>query len=259
MRNSSNTLGSLAAVAALAAGNALMAGTAVVPANAVTPVNTKPQVDFELHAGYTNEYLFRGLNLGQHLVEVGADVSTVAYGFELSADAWYGTFENADFGPFHHSDVRELDLYGQVARDFGILTGSVGYIYRTFDSSDDSNLENQEVYFGLSRQFFGIDTSLIYFWGVEKDNDGYSEFALHRGFKLSPCLTLKCDAALGYLVEQGELTALTNRLALDWNFTRTAKLSPFVKWSVALSDDNDTAYLGSKNQIVGGMMLSVGF
>jgi len=216
-------------------------------------------VEYELHAGYTNEYLFRGLNLGQDLVEVGADVKASVHGVGLSAGAWYGSFNNAHFEGISGVDVNELDLYGQISKDFGQLSGAIGYIYRYFESSGNSNKENQEIYFSVSRPILTIDTSLTYFWGIEGDNDGYSEFGLHRGFDLSGSLVLNCAATLGYLVEQGQLTAVTSKLSLDWGFTKTATFSPFVKWSIALSDDPNTAYYQSKNQFVGGVILSVAF
>ena len=242
MRNSRNILGALAAVSALMVGNAMA------------------EVEYEIHTGYSNEYLFRGLNLGHNLIETGADVSAAVQGFGLAAGAWYGAFQdNAVPGlGSPNQDASELDIYGQASRDFGWCSGSIGYIYRYFDSNDNT-LNTQELHFGLSRRILGIDTSLVYFWGLEGDNNGYSELALAKHFSLSGCVTLNCGTALGYLVEQGQLTALTSKLSLDWGFARSATLSPFVKWSIALSDDSNTAYYGSKNQLVGGMLLSVTF
>ena len=236
-------------LAALAAVTALVSGTATA------------ETAYELHTKYSSEYLFRGLNLGQDLVEVGADVTTDASGFGLSAGVWYGSFQDNSVPGLGspRQDAIELDLYGQVAKDFGWFTGSLGYIYRYFQASDNNTLNAQEVVFGVSRQFWGIDTSLTYFWGVEKDNNGYSEFALGKGFELGRRVVLNCGASLGYLAEQGQLTALTSKLTLDWGVTHTATLSPFVKWSIALDDDHDSAYYRSKNQLVGGLMLSVAF
>ncbi len=248
MRNYCKTIGALAAVSALVAGNASAEG-----------------VEYDLSAGYSNEYLFRGLNLGQDLIEVGALVKTEVSGIGLSAGAWYGSYDNANLDGFNtDSDVGELDLYGAVSKDFGFLTASVGYIYRYSESGDDTANDfvvppSQEIYGAVSRQIYGIDTALTYYWGIEGENDGYSELDLGKSFELNQCLVLNCGAKLGYLVEEGQLTALTSKVSLDWNFVSTAKLSPFVAYSISLNDDNDTWYSGSKNQVIGGMMLSVGF
>lgn len=242
MHNYCKTIGALAAVSALVAGNAMA------------------EVEYELHTGYSNEYIFRGLNLGQDLVEVGADVKGEAYGLGLSAGVWYGDVSNLAIGGANNVRGNELDLYGAVSKDFGFATASVGYIARQYDMNGAFDADSrQEVYFSLSRQFYGIDTSLTYYWDVETDNDGYSELAMNKGWELSPCLNLNTGGNIGYLCEQGQATALTLKVSLDWGFAGTAKLSPFVMASFAMSDDIDTSYWGSKDQVVGGVMLSVGF
>ena len=245
MQNYCKTIGAIAAVSTLVAGNAMA------------------EVEYELHTGYSTAYLFRGLNLGQDLIETGADVKVEAYGLGLSAGAWYGDIRNGQTFGMNNTSFDELDLYAAVSKDFGWATTAIGYINRNY-SVDGTAMWNtfdteQEVYFSLARQFWGVDTSLTYYWGIEGDNDGYSELKMNRAWELSPCLTLNTGGNLGYLVEQGQFTALTLKVSLDWGFAGTAKLSPFVAGSWALSDDNDTAYQGSKNQLIGGLMLSVGF
>ena len=95
MHNYRTTIGALAAVSALVAGNASAA------------------TEYKLHTGYSSEYLWRGLDLGNDLIEAGADVTTEWNGIGLSAGAWYGSFTTAD------QLTNELDLYGEVSKDFG--------------------------------------------------------------------------------------------------------------------------------------------
>jgi hypothetical protein len=236
MKNYCKTIGALAAASALVAGNA------------------SAEVEYEIHTGYTSEYLFRGLNLGQDLVEVGADVATEWNGLGLSAGAWFGSFSNSA-----GQDFDELDIYGEVSKDLGFLTAAIGYINyqnpRLAATPDDA----QEVYFSVAQTYFGVDFSLAYFWDIETDNDGYTELGASKGFELSPCLTLNTGVAVGYLAEQGQVGHLTAKVALDYAFTETATLSPFIANSWSLSDDNDTAYEGSGNEFVAGTMLSVSF
>jgi hypothetical protein len=252
MQNYCKTIGALAAASALVAGNA------------------NAEVEYELHTGYSSEYLFRGIDTGDDLIEVGADVATEWNGLGLSAGAWYGSYDAANTvtsGSFSQDvqiDTDELDLYAEVSKDFGFLKASVGYIsylYNQADSNEEfANLDNtQEVYFSVARDFGFANASLTYFWDVEGDNDGYSELALSRSFELSPCLALNVGTNVGYLVEQGDFTAWTTKVALDWGFAEHAKLSPFVAFSVALSDEENTAYAGSGNEFVAGSMLSVSF
>ncbi len=247
MQNYCKTIGALAAASALVAGNA------------------SAEVEYELHTGYTSQYLFRGVILGNDLVEAGADVSTEWNGLGLSAGAWYGSFEASDdFGD--SIDIDELDLYAEVSKDLGFATASIGYISYQNLGSDNSDLfgpstdDAQEVYFGVSRDFGFAAASLTYFWDVETDNDGYTELALSRSFELNPCLALNVGTSVGYLFEEGDFSSWTTKVALDWGFAESAKLSPFVALSVGLSDQ--TSNLGSgiyDNEFVAGSMLSVSF
>jgi hypothetical protein len=247
MQNYCKTIGALAAATALVAGNA------------------QAEVEYELHTGYSTEYLFRGLDLGQDLVEVGFDAATEWNGLGFSAGAWYGSYDTAVADTVNEYDVDELDLYGEVSKDFGFLTAAVGYIYyfnEDFISRNSSAKfidDAQEVYFSVARDLGFAKASLTYFWDVEQDNDGYSELALTRAFELNQCLTLNVGSNIGYLVEQGQATAWTTKVSLDWGFVEHAKLSPFVAYSMALSDDVDTAYYNSSDEFVAGSMLSVGF
>ena len=255
MRNYCKIIGALAAASALAAGNA-----------------SAIDLDYNLHAGYTSEYIFRGINLGNDLVEAGFDVSTdVGSGFTVSAGAWYANFDSTSFLGLEANQT-ELDLYTKVSKDFGFATASVGYIYYYNDNSNDlrdlflGDLDDaQEVSFGLSREFFGINASLTYYWDIVTDNDGYSELALSKSWELNSCLTLNVGAALGYLVEEGHLSHLTTKVSLDYEFVEGAKFSPFVAASYDLSgghfDDAVTTSSApeTKNELVAGAMVSVDF
>lgn len=249
MQNYYKTIGALVVASAFAAGNA------------------SAEIESEIHAGYTNEYLFRGLDLGSNLVEAGLDVATEYNGLSLSAGAWYGSYDapiniNAPIGGAYSTS--ELDLYAEASKDLGFLTAAVGYIAYINDDTTSKNLrllvdDAQEVYFSVAKSLYGIDYSLTYFWDIEKDNDGYAELAGSKGFELSPCLTLNTGAALGYLAEQGQVGHLTAKVSLDYAYSETATISPFVAHSWSLGDDNDTDYENTGNEFVAGTMLSVSF
>ena len=233
MQNYYKTIGALVVASAFAAGNA------------------SAEIESEIHAGYSSEYLFRGLNLGQDLVEAGVDVATEYNGLGLSAGAWYGSFTN------NGTDFSELDIYGEVSKELSFATLAVGYINYQNDTAFD--VDYAEVYVSASREFNGIDTSLAYYWDVENDNDGYTELAASKSYEISSCLTLNAGAALAYLAEQGQLAHLTAKVSLDYAYSETATISPFVAHSWSLSDDNDTYYADTANELVAGTMLSVSF
>jgi len=237
MQNYYKTIGALVAASAFAAGYA------------------SAEIESEVHVGYTNEYLFRGTNLGQDLVEAGLDIATEYNGLGLSAGAWFGSFSNSA-----GQDFDELDIYGEVSKDLGFLTAAIGYINyqnpRLAATPDDA----QEVYFSVAKSLYGVDFSLTYFWDIETDNDGYAELGASKGYEISPCLTLNTGAALGYLAEQGQLAHLTAKVSLDYAYSETATISPFVAHSWSLNNDIDNAsYANTRNELVAGTMLSVSF
>ena len=255
MQNYCKTIGALAAASALVAGNA------------------SAEVEYELHGGYTSQYLWRGIDLGDDLVEAGFDAATEWNNIGLSAGVWYANFDAGPFSVDAHdytgeSGVNEIDLYAEASYDLGFAKAAVGYIYYYNDVDDLNTFANgsdfgdaQEVYFSLSRDFGWAEASLTYFWDVAgADNNGYSELALGRSFELSPCLSLNVGTNVGYQWEEGQCTAWTTKVGLDWAFVENAKLSPFVALSIALSDDWDSTYTyGSNNEFVAGSMLSVSF
>ena len=252
MQNYCKTIGALAAASALVAGNATA------------------EVEYELHAGYTSEYLFRGTNLGQDLVEAGFDAATEWNGLGLSAGAWYGSYDRGgevDGNEERDVDVDELDLYAEVSKDLGFLTAAIGYIYYFNEDIAGQNgpralvEDAQEVYFSVARDLGFANASLTYFWDIETDNEGYSELALDRSFELNQCLSLNLATNVGYLVEGGDFTAWTTKVGLDWAFRENAKLSPFVALAVALgeSEGANGTWGNTQNELVAGSMLSVSF
>lgn len=238
MQNYYKTIGALVVASAFAAGNA------------------SAEVESEIHVGYTNEYLFRGINLGNGLAESGLNTATEYNGLNLSAGAWYAAFEDVN-----GVSTTELDLYAEVSKDLGYVTAAVGYIkYINENVAGAFTVDDaQEVYFSLAKSLYGVDFSLAYYWDIETDNDGYTELGASKGFELSPCLTLNTSAALGFLAEESEFAHLTAKVALDYAFTETATVSPFVAHSWSLNNEAGNTHSAAKNEIVAGTMLSVSF
>jgi len=239
----------------------MAAMSALVAGNAQAEVS----VNYDLHAGYTSEYIFRGIDLGNDLVEAGLDASASVAGLDLSAGAWYGSFNQNLNGS---GDQTELDLYTEVSKDFGFATASVGYIWYLNDSNDAFLDDAQEAYASISRDFGFAELALTYYWDVETDNDGYTAFEASKSFELNQCLTLNVGSTLGYLAEEGHLSHLTAKVSLDYAFAEHAKFSPFVAHSWDLSGGhadasgaflNTSAAPGTDNELFGGAMISASF
>ena len=233
MHYSCKTIGVLAAASALVAGNA------------------SAETEYKLHTGYSSEYLWRGLDLGNDLIEAGVDVTAEWNGLGLTAGAWYGNFNYA------HQNLDELDLYGEVSKDFGWIKGSIGYVAYLYPKTGGDTY--QEIYFGVSRDLGFATASLKYFWGVQGENYDYTELGLSKSFELNKSFSLTVDSNLGFMLEQGQATAWTTKLTLDWSFAEHAKLSPFIAVSFPLSDGADTPCFHANNECVGGAMLSYTF
>lgn len=248
MQNYCKTIG------ALAAASALVAGTA------------QAEVEYELHTGYSSEYVFRGVDVGDDLVEVGVDAAYEWNGLSLSAGVWATAFDASGKafgrpGTTGNQIDSETDFYGEVSKDFGFLTASVGYIY--YWNLGNLGADNQEVYAAVSHDFGFATASLTYYMDVDStnkgDTDGYTELALSRSFELNSCLTLNVGTNVGYLMDDGEFTAWTSKASLDWGFAEHAKLSPFIAVSIGLGEQSNTTWVSTENELVGGSMLSVGF
>ena len=240
MQNYCKTIGALAAASALVAGNA------------------QAEVEYELHTGYSSEYLFRGLDLGQNLTEVGIDAAYDWDGTKISGGVWAAAFSDANNNltgkPNGQQISSEVDWYTEVSHDFGFANLAVGYIY--YWNMGALGEDAQEIPFTISRDFGWADIYLTYFWSVAgQNNNGYLELGGSHSWELNPCVALNYSTNFGYLCEEGDFTAWTNRLSLDWGFAEHAKVSPFIAFSLGLSDD----YNNSDNEFLGGSMLSVTF
>jgi uncharacterized protein (TIGR02001 family) len=231
MQNYCKTIGALAAASALVAGNA------------------SAEVEYEIHTGYTSEYIFRGADLGDDLTELGLDVATEYEGWGFSGGVWATAFDS----PAPDQINSEVDFYGEVSRDFGFMTAAVGYIY--YWNVGRLGADAQEVYLQASRDFGFATASLTYFVDIEGGNtNGYTELGLTRSFELNSCLALNVGTNVGYYSDDSDFSSWTTKVGLDWGFVENAKLSPFVALSVDLAD-----VVGLDDEFVAGSMLSVSF
>ncbi|MES2476242.1 MAG: hypothetical protein V4640_10710 [Verrucomicrobiota bacterium] len=233
MQNYCKTIGALAAASALVAGNA------------------QAEVEYQLGAEYASMYLFRGADLGDNLVDVSLDAAYEYNGVNISGGVWGAAFESAQ-NTGNQVD-NEVDWYAEVGYDFGFANLSVGYIY--YWNVGNLGVDQQEVPLTISRDFGWANLYLTYFWGVDApDNNGYMELGGSHSWELSPCLALTYGSNVGFYAEEGDFTAWTNKLSLDWGFSENAKVSPFIAFSL------DFAQVGGiDDEFLGGSMLSVSF
>ncbi len=227
IRNYSKTIGALAAASALVAGNA-----------------SATEIEGQLGLGYNTDYIFRGFDRGSDVVEAGADFTTTWNGVDFSGGLWYASIQDGhvgNAGPVQLPDgYDELDLYVEASKDLGFATAYVGYIRYQFLGTDVQILGNDvrliddfaELYFGLSRELiWGVNGAVTYYWDVEGDNNGYSELALDKTFKLHECVDLVTAARAGYAFEEGQIQHTTLSLTFNVKASDSVTVSPYVAYS----------------------------
>ncbi len=236
-------------------GGALVSGSAFA-GEVVAPVQEcAPCFEGSAYVGAHSDYVFRGAHLGAELVDAGVDVSTSAWGLDLAAGAWYGSYTNSA-----GINEDEINLFAELSKDLGFARLTTGYIWYNVDGGPDFTDDVAEVYFGLSKDLaYGLSTSLTYFLDAsgelssdEGDNDGYSQLSVSKSDIILEGLTLNND--LGYLVERGRLSYNTTSLSYDVSITDHATLSPYLAHTWSLNGLRD-----EKNRFFGGVSLSVGF
>jgi len=255
MRNYSKLLGALAATSAFAAGSAF-AGTPVMTTTAPTQTAAACDAGFDgnIHIGYNTDYIFRGTDQGNDMVEAGLDLSKDFGGFSLSGGLWHASINDSVVG-----DYDELDLYAEASKDFGFATAYIGYIWYHYQGTDEID-DAQELYFGLSRDLgWGINASLTYYWDVETDNQGYTELGLEKSIEFTPCISLDLGSKLAYLVEEGDFSHWTTSAALNFKIKETFTISPYVAYSVELDGAEEYSGKNEHNYLFGGVKASVSF
>lgn len=169
------TLGFLALAATPA-----VAGTAPAPKNPVAPAPVNDDLGLNASIGYDTNYIWRGLNYGQHWLRAGVGGSILLLGgasedgagnTSLNWDAQFGTL----FGDQDHfvpgmgrgeASFQRLQLGAAVVHDFGPASLSLGYrYYRNTGLLTQSNTvpglngmnDGQEVSLGVATALGPID------------------------------------------------------------------------------------------------------
>ncbi len=233
---------------------AFFAGSAYA-GEVVAPVVTEPCFTGEVSVGAHSDYIWRGLNLGDALLDTKFEVSTSAWGLDFNGGLWSGFVTEGRSG----SD--ELNVYAGVSKDLGWAHFNTGYIYYEFHA----NIPNgHEIYLGLSKDLcWGLNASYTYFLDVDgADNDGYNELVFDHETEL---FGESFDTTLtsGFLAENWGASHITLKSGYDIAITETATLTPYLAYTWELGGAERYALDGSqgdeKNRFYGGVSLSVFF
>lgn len=213
------------------------------------PQSATSGFETSITTGYHSKYIWRGLDLGNDMVDFSVETSTTYAGIDLTAGIWQArSFDQPD-----GVNQNETDFYAEAAKDLGFATVSVGYIFYHFSDNQDDADNAQEVYFGLSKDIAGISASLTYYWDVETDNNGYLELGLEKSM-----YGLDASVTTGYLIEEGALSHVTSTISKSFELPYGITASPYISYIVEL-DDLETLSGGQNNALIGGLSFSYSF
>ena len=232
----------------------------------LTATTAFAEIEAELYTGYHSIYEFRGVDLGDDLVDVGLDLNyELAEGLSLNGGAWYASWDAGG------SDD-ELDLYIGLTKTLGAVDLSVGYTYYMFPGDSDVNTE--EVFLGVSTELeSGLGLALTYYEDIDQIGGGYLEFEAAKSFELSECLVVVVAAGAAWC-DDYELNSDIDGSAMDgfnhWYVTvavpfelkEDVTLTPYIKYVDASSDlDSSLVDAGaeSDDHFYAGVSLSVAF
>ena len=275
-------LGALAAAGALSLGSAIAGPTYPPPPAPVPPPPPPPPIEeggglfdsmgMSIAVGYDTDYVFRGYKIGHDYVWSQVDLSIpLGDNLEFAVGAWYTTaFNDAE-------DVNELDVYGSLAYDFGVVGVEVGYIHYAypntpgefflgapFGGEGSNGDETNEVYAKVGTTFFeAVDVSLAWYYDLDLEVS-YIEGAVATSFPLGSFVSLDPTVGVSYVdiddappgVEDNDWNHFFAKLALPIRLTETATLTPYIAATAALDLADD---FGEGDYFWGGVSLSVDF
>jgi hypothetical protein len=271
------TLGFLA----LAATPVVAGTTAPAPKNPVAPA---PAVNDDLGLtaglGYHTNYIWRGINMGQHWVDASlAGAIPLIEGTRLAWDVNYGSLASdqdhllpANPGNVQNLSFQRLQLGAAIQHDIGAVTASLGYRYYrnmgglanpggALGAAGFGMQDGQEVSLGLATALGPINVATSANYDYVNDS-WYFDFDANTSIAITDSITLVPFANIGYgknMNWQGNAfngnlftngsgrddvtgwTALNTGLRLQIKLSSRATLTPYIAANVPLGTTNSLA------------------
>ena len=237
---------------AVLAGSALIAGLSFAgETSPKAPIAPEPPSDISvsISAGYTSEYVYRGGFLGNDLFDFGLEASGSGelgglgeLGF--TAGIWYASFSGISYSDtFTSGGGNELDVYGEVSKDFGTFGLALGITNYSYFGVNPVVSDDIEPYLSLGTELAGISFGVAAYYD-ESDSYGheiYWELSAGYGIELGS-MSLDLSATYGYFDDvEEEYIALS--AGLDIPVSDSISVTPHV--TTTFSDDlGDQTYAG---------------
>lgn len=212
------------------------------------------EVGAEISLGYDTDYIFRGVNFGDHLISgaINLDVP-LSDMVGLSLGSWYGSLAESPYD--------ELDLLAGLTFDLGAVELGIGATWYYFPDTPSVGVDGDAFELGasLGTSVGPVDLTVAYFYDFETEGS-YIEAGASTSFEVNEWLSIEPYAAVAYNVDYYIDGDGWNHIALGLAFpislTDTATLKPYVAGNLPLDVIEDT---GADDEVVGGVSLSVSF
>jgi len=228
--------------------------------------------------GYHTNYVWRGLNIGQHWVDASlAGAIPVVEGTRLAWDVNYGSLasDQSTFGGAANASFQRLQLGAALQHDIGAVTASLGYRYyrnmgtlNTLGGMRDGNEFSAGLATALgpinlaSSANYDISNASWYF-----DLDANTSISITDSISLVPFVNVGYGKNFGWQLTRNATnptgwTAVTAGFRLPVKLNSRATLTPYIAVNSPLGQlDNSTVMPANTTQAVvfGGVSLSVRF
>lgn len=193
------TLGFLALAA-----TPVVAGTAPAPKNPIAPAPVNDDLGITASLGYDTNYVWRGLNFGQHAVTAGlAGSLLLAEGTSLNWDATYMSLagdQDHFAGADTNASYERLILGAALAHNFGGVDLSLGYrYYRNMGGLNTSGQMNdgQEVFLGAATALGPINLTSSANYDFANDS-WYADLGASSTIAVTDAISVVPFATIGY-------------------------------------------------------------
>jgi hypothetical protein len=251
--------------------SAAIAGTPAKNPVPVTPADSGLGISGSVNLGYDSEYYFRGLWFSSNNVWGSVNVSVpVAEKLTLNVGALYTSSASTDISGSGNLDYSELDLIAGLSYFFDTFSGSIGGNTFGFAEAPDSTISGARD-LGLTVAI-PVGAANIYLGAYHdfKIDAQYFEAGLDYTLKITDKLSLIPSATIGlgqgYYsypqlagTEENGFTAVRVGLAAPYKITDTVTLTPYIAGNFALETREALNTVRGKNDLFGGVSLSVSF
>jgi hypothetical protein len=229
--------------------------------------DTSVSTDFAV--SYSTDYIFRGIDFGENLYTYSLDVAGTDFcGLDWSAGIWYAQFDS----PLENAD-EELDIYGEVSKDFGVFSTSVGFVRYIFPDGDDTS--NTEAYAGIGTEYAGFELGAKVYYNVDTDSgsaidsgDLYYDLSADYRYEFSDTLSGSAGATVAFFDADGRFenpsesgyVHFTVQASLSYAASENISISPYVAYSDSDSDYYSSyGVTGGEDHFYGGVSVGYSF